>query len=147
MPLMSKKRQPFIIDNDLGPALKTLLPGDARTTVECGLRPHAPDYPDIVDLCFREQAILVTADTEFPAHIKRYQKEHSDCRRGLLLLPSEELKQEEVLKRLKNKKIILKHPVDDEFSFETARWDNLLINLKANPPQVTELCNCKWQED
>jgi len=144
---MIKKRQPFIIDNDLGPALKTLLPGDARTTVQCGLPPHAPDYPDVVDLCFREQAILVTADTDFPAHIRRYQKEHNDCCRGLLLVPSEELKQGEVLKRLKNKKIILKHPVDDQFSFETARWDHLLINLRANPPQVTGLCNCKWQED
>jgi len=99
------------------------------------------------ELCFREEAILVTADTEFPAHIKRYQKEHNDCCRGLLLLPSEELKQTDVLKRLKNKKIILKHPVDDEFSFETARWDNLLINLKANPPQVSEFCNCRWPED
>ncbi len=89
MPLMSKKRQPFIIDNDLGPAIKEYLPADSRTIVECGMRPHTPDYPFLLDLCQREEAMFVTADTEFPAHIKRYQREHNDCCWGLLLLPSE----------------------------------------------------------
>jgi hypothetical protein len=147
MPLMSKKKQPFIIDNDLSSKLKPYLPGDARTTVECGLPPHAPDYPDVVALCFREKAILVTADVEFPAHFKRYQKERNDCCRGLILLPADELRQIDILKRIKERKITLKHPVDDEFSFETVRWDNLLVNLRANPPEVAELCNCKWIED
>jgi hypothetical protein len=54
MPLMSKKKQPFIIDHDLGVNLKPYLPAVARTTVECGLRANAPDYPDVVDLCQRE---------------------------------------------------------------------------------------------
>jgi hypothetical protein len=54
MPLMSKKKQPFIIDHDLGVNLKPYLPADARTTMECGLRANAPDYPDVVDLCQRE---------------------------------------------------------------------------------------------
>jgi hypothetical protein len=61
MPLMSEKKKPFIIDNDRGVNLKPNLPADARTTVECGLRPNAPDDPDVVDLCRRENAILVTA--------------------------------------------------------------------------------------
>jgi hypothetical protein len=48
---------------------------------------------------------------------------------------------------LKEGKIKLKHPIDDEFHFDAARHENLCINLKANPPQVTELCNCEWEEE
>ncbi len=147
MPLMSKKRQPFIIDNDLGPAIKEYLPADSRTTVECGMRPNTPDYPFLLDLCQREEAMFVTADTEFPAHVKRYQREHNDCCWGLLLLPSEELKQIDVLKRLRDGKIKLKHPKDDDFKFDYARHENLFINLRADPPEVRELCACKWDEE
>ncbi|MGA3318725.1 MAG: DUF5615 family PIN-like protein [Candidatus Korobacteraceae bacterium] len=147
MPLQSKKKQPFIIDNDLSPKLKEYLPSDARTTVECGLPPHAPDYPDVVDLCQREEAMLITADTEFPDHLRRYQRAHNDCCWGLVLLPSEELKQIEILKRIKAGKMKLKHPIDRVFQFENARWENLFINLRANPPEVTELCTCEWDED
>jgi hypothetical protein len=89
MPLMSKKKQPFIIDNDLSAELKPYLPSDVRATVECGLRPNAPDYPDVVDLCQEEEAMLVAADTEFPDHLRRYQREHNTCW-GLVLLPSDE---------------------------------------------------------
>ena len=38
MPLMSKKKQPFIIDENLSANLKPHLPADAKTTVECGVR-------------------------------------------------------------------------------------------------------------
>lgn len=79
MPLMSKKKQPFILDEDLGPAIKTHLPADSRTTIECGLKRGTPDYPFILDLCQRKAAMLITADAEFPKHIKRYQKEHNEC--------------------------------------------------------------------
>jgi predicted nuclease of predicted toxin-antitoxin system len=144
---MSKKKQPFIIDNDLSAELKPYLPSDARTTVECGLRPNAPDYPDVVDLCQREEAMLVTADKEFPDHLRRYQREHNDCCWGLILLPSDELKQIEILKRVKAGKLKLKHPVDRVFQFEDARHENLFVNLRANPPEVTELCTCEWDED
>src|SRR5258706_6252231 len=112
---MSKKKQPFIIDNDLGVNLKAYLPADARTTVECGLPPHAPDYPDVVDLCQRENAILVTADTKFAQHFEKYQREHNACCWGLVLLPSEELKQIDLLKRIKAGKLRLKDPIDDVF--------------------------------
>ena len=37
MPLMSKKKQPVIIDEDLTAVLKSYLPADARTTVPEGL--------------------------------------------------------------------------------------------------------------
>ena len=144
---MSSKKQPFIIDNDLGPAIREFLPKDARTTVECGLPPHAPDNPDVVDLCQREEAILVTADTEFPQHFKKYQKANNACCWGLLLLPGEEQKQIEVLKRLKTGKLQLKHPRDEVFRFEDVRWDNLLVNLRANPPEIAELCSCEWEDD
>jgi predicted nuclease of predicted toxin-antitoxin system len=147
MPLMSKKKQPFVIDNDLSAALKEYLPSDARTTVECGLRPNAPDYPDVVDLCQQEEAMLVTADTEFPDHLKRYQREHNTCCWGLVLLPSDELKQIEVLKRIKAGKLKIKHPVAKVFHFDFARHENLFVNLRANPPEVTELCTCEWDED
>jgi hypothetical protein len=141
---MSQKKQPFIIDNDLGPGIREYLPRDARTTVECGLPPHAPDDPDVIDLCQREEAILVTADLEFPKHFKKYQKAHNDCCWGLILLPGEEQKQIDVLKRLKAGKLNLKHPRDEIFRFEDVRWDNLLVNLRANPPAIVELCNCEW---
>jgi predicted nuclease of predicted toxin-antitoxin system len=72
---MSKKKHAFIIDNDLSAELKPYLPSGARTTVESGLRPNAPDYPDVVDLCQREEAMLVTADREFPDHLRRYRRE------------------------------------------------------------------------
>jgi hypothetical protein len=72
MPLMSKKKQPFIIDENLTAKLKPHLPADAKTTVECGVRKGTPDYPFVLDLCQREEAMLVTADVEFPRHIKRY---------------------------------------------------------------------------
>lgn len=147
MSLMSKKKQPFIIDNDLGPELKEFLPADARTTVECGLRPNAPDYPDVVDLCQHEEAILVTADREFPDHLRRYQREHNQCCWGLVLLPSEQIKQIETLKRVKAGKLKVKDPIDKVFHWENARHDNLFVNLRANPPEVTELCTCEWQED
>jgi hypothetical protein len=141
---MSRKKQPFIIDNDLSPSIKDFLPRGARTTVECGLPPHAPDYPDVVDLCQQEEAILVTADTEFPQHFKRYQKEHNDCCWGLLLLPGDGQKQIDVLQHIKNGKLMLKHPKDEIFRFEDVRWDNLLVNLRASPPEIAELCACEW---
>jgi hypothetical protein len=147
MPLMSKKKQPFIIDHDLGVNLKPYLPADARTTVECGLRANAPDYPDVVDLCQRENAILVTADTEFHEHFKRYQREHNECCWGLVLLPGEEMRQIEVLKRVRTGKLKLKDPTDDVFYFENARADNLFVNLRSNPPEISELCDCEWDED
>src|ERR1700722_19866957 len=36
---------------------------------------------------------------------------------------------------------------DKVFHFENARWDNLFVNLKANPPEVEELCECEWDKD
>jgi predicted nuclease of predicted toxin-antitoxin system len=143
---MSRKRQPFILDKNLGEGLKNYLPRGARTTVECGLPPHAPDDPDVVDLCQRERAILVTADIEFPKHFRKYQKAHNDCCWGLLLLPAEEQKQINVLKRLAAGKLILKHPKDDIFRFEDVRMDNLLVNLRADPPVIAELCSCEWAD-
>lgn len=143
---MSKKKQPFILDEDLGDAPKRYLPADARTTVECGLRRGAKDYPFLLDLCQREEAMLVTADTEFPKHIARYQREHNDCCWGLLLLPGEEAKQIDVLRRLKEGRIKLKHPRDPDLKFDYARHDNLFINLRADPPEVRELCECRWEE-
>jgi len=144
---MTKKKQPFIIDNDLSATLKEYLPSDARTTRECGLRPSAPDYPDVVDLCQQNEAMLVTADTEFPDHLKRYQREHNTCCWGLVLLPSDEIKQIDVLKRIKNRKLKIKHPIARVFQFEDARHENLFINLRANPPEVTELCTCEWEDN
>jgi hypothetical protein len=147
MSLMSKKKQPFIIDHDLGTNLKLYLQADARTTLECGLGPNALDYPDVVDLCQRERALLVTADVEFPQHFKRYQREHNKCCYGLVLLPSEELKQIDILKRIKSGKLKLKDPIGNDFHFEYARADNLLVNLRANPPEISDLCDCEWNED
>ena len=146
MPLMSKKKQPFIIDENLSVDLKPYLPADSRTTVECGLRKGAPDYPFVLDLCQSEEAMLVTADIEFPKHIKRYQLARNDCCWGLMLLPGEELKQIDVLKRLKGGKIKLKHPKFDDFQFDYARHENLFVNLRADPPEVGELCDCEWEE-
>jgi len=62
MPLMSKKKQPFIIDESLSAALKPYLPADSRTTVECGLPNGTKDYPWIINLCQRKKAMLVTAE-------------------------------------------------------------------------------------
>lgn len=67
--------------------------------------------------------------------------------RQVMLLPAEELKQIDVLKRLKEGKIKLKHPKDDDFKFDYARHENLFINLRADPPIVTELCDCEWDDD
>jgi predicted nuclease of predicted toxin-antitoxin system len=146
MPLMSKKKQPFIIDENLSAALKPYLPADSRTTVECGLPKGTKDYPWIMDLCQRKKAMLVTADLGFCKHVARYQRERNDCCWGLLLLPDNEGKQIELLKKLGDGKIKLKHPVDDEFHFDAARHENLCVNSIANPPQVTELCNCEWDD-
>jgi hypothetical protein len=146
MPLMSKKKYPFIIDNDLSASLKKYLPSGARTTVECGLRPNAPDYPYVVELCQSEKAMLVTADTEFANHLKRYQREHNTCCWGLVLLPSEELKQIDVLKRIKAGRLKIKHPVSETFQWEYARHENLFVNLRANLPEVAELCTCEWDD-
>jgi hypothetical protein len=147
MPLMSKKKQPFIIDEDLSAALKPYLPADSRTTVECGLRKGTPDFPFVLDLCQREKAMLVTADIEFPKHVKRYQRSHNDCCWGLMLLPDGELNQIALLKSLKEGKIKLNHPKVKDFKFDFARHDNLFINLRANPPNVSELCDCEWDDD
>jgi hypothetical protein len=90
---MSKKKQPFIIDENLSPAIKPYLPADSRTTVECGLKSGTQDYPFVLDLCQRTKTMLVTADIGFPRHIKRYQLAYNDCCWGLILLPGEEMKQ------------------------------------------------------
>src|ERR1700734_4114107 len=100
MPLMSKKKQPFIIDENLSTGIKPYLPADSRTTVECGLKSGTEDYPFVLDLCQREEAMLVTADIEFPRLIKKYQLTHNNCCWGLMLLPGEEIKQINVLTRL-----------------------------------------------
>jgi hypothetical protein len=146
MPLMSKKRQPFIIDENLSSALRPYLPADSRTTVECGLRKGTADYPFVLDLCQREKAMLVTADVEFPKHIQRYQRERNECCWGLLLLPGEEGRQVDILRRLKEGKMKLKHPRIHDFRFDYARRDNLFVNLRADPPQVTDLCDCEWED-
>jgi hypothetical protein len=143
---MNKKKQPFILDNDLGECIKEYLPREARRTVEFGLPPHAADNPDVLDLCQREEAILVTADVEFPRHFRKYQKAHNYCCWGLILLPAEEPKQIDVLKRAKAGKLNLKHPKEEIFRFEDVRMDNLLVNLRANPPYVAELCDCEWMD-
>jgi predicted nuclease of predicted toxin-antitoxin system len=147
MPVMSKKKQPFIIDENLSAALKAFLPADSRTTVECGLKKGTKDYPWIMELCQREEAMLVTADIGFGKHVARYQREHNACCWGLLLLPDNEGKQIELLKRLKEGKMKLKHPIGDDFHFDVARHENLCINLRANPPEVTELCDCEWEDE
>ena len=144
---MSKKKQPFIIDENLSAALKAFLPADSRTTEECGLKKGTKDYPWIMELCQREEAMLVTADLGFGKHVARYQREHNACCWGLLLLPDNEGKQIELLKRLKEGKIKLKHPVGDDFHFDLARHENLCINLRANPPEITELCDCEWEDE
>jgi hypothetical protein len=147
MPLMSKKKQPFIIDESLGGAIKLYLPADSRTTVECGLKSGTQDYPFVLDLCQHEEATLVTADIEFPRHIKRYQLAHNECCWGLMLLPGEELKQISVLKRLNDGRIKLTHPHVPDFKFDYARHDNLFINLRADPPTVSDLCDCEWDDE
>ena len=144
---MTRKSKPFILDADLSPALKGCLPRGARTTVEHGLRANAPDNPEVIDLCQREHAILVTADKGYVRHFKDYQRAHNDCCWGLLLLPDGELKQIDLLQRLRAGKLRLKHPKDEVFRFEDVRNDNLLVNLSANPPRVAELCDCVWQDD
>jgi hypothetical protein len=155
-----------------------------RTTVECGMRKGTPDLPFVLDLCQREEAMLVTADNpagrydliaalrfssmmngcfflringireyypnpriEFPRHIKKYQRSHNDCCWGLMLLPADETKQIEILQRLKQGKIKLTHPHIPDFHFDYARHDNLFINLRADPPTVSDLCDCEWDED
>jgi hypothetical protein len=147
MPLMSRKKQPFIIDENLGAAIKAYLPAGSRTTVECGVRKGTPDLPFVLDLCQREEAMLVSADIEFPRHVKKYQLSHNDCCWGLMLLPADEAKQIEVLQRLKQGKIKLTHPYIPDFHFDYARHDNLFINLRADPPTVSDLCDCEWDED
>ena len=145
---MSHKKQPFIIDNNLkNPRIKEYLPRDSKTTVELGLRPNALDNLDVVDICARKAAILVTADTGFPLHFRDYQKSTNDCCWGLMLLPDGIEKQLNVLQKLKDGKIKLTHPKLETFNFESARHDNLFINLRANPPQIGELCDCKWGDD
>jgi predicted nuclease of predicted toxin-antitoxin system len=144
---MSDKKAPFIIDNDLSPRLKKYLPRDAKTTTECGLRPHAPDNPDVLDLCQRKNAILVTADTGFMKHVRDYQRAHNECCWGVLLLPDGEVNQIEVLSRLRSGKITFTYPKLKTFTFELARHDNLFINLRGNPPVIRELCDCEWNED
>ena len=146
MPLMSKKKQPFIIDENLSPAIKPYLPADSRTTVECGMRKGTPDYPFVLDLCQQEEAMLVTADIEFPRHIKKYQRAHNDCCWGLLLLHAELPQQINVLQRLREGKIKPTHPHIPDFRFDYARHDNLFVNLRAEPPTVSDLCDCEWDE-
>ena len=87
-----QEETPFIIDENLGAAIKAYLPAGSRTTVECGMRKGTPDLPFVLDLCQREEAMLVTADIEFPRHIKKYQRSHNDCCWGLMLLPADEAK-------------------------------------------------------
>jgi hypothetical protein len=82
----------------------------------------------------------------FTDHVKRHQREHNDCCWGLLLLPDNEGKQIEVLRRLKEGKTKLKHPKGHDFKFDFARHQNLCVNLRAEPPMVTELCDCKWDD-
>ena len=116
---MSKKKHPFIIDESLSAAIKSYLPAGSRTTVECGMRKGTPDLPFVLDLCQREEAMLVTADIEFPRHVKKYQRSHNDCCWGLMLLPADKTKQIEILQRLKQGKITLTHPhiPDSRFPF------------------------------
>ena len=54
--------------------------------------------------------MLVTADIGFPRHIKKYQLTHNSCCWGLMLLPGEEIKQINLLKRLNQGRLRLTHP-------------------------------------
>jgi hypothetical protein len=143
---MNQKKQPFILDYNLSPVLKSHLPKDSRTTVECGLAPHAPDDL-VVELCQREQAILVTAEIEFLDHFRAHQRSHNECCWGLMMLPADTQKQVDVLQRVKSGKLRLKHPKERQFLFEDVRHDNLYVNLRANTPEVQEICECEWADD
>ena len=143
--MSSRKKRLFIIDHDLGDSIREYLPaGEVKRTTEYGLPSSAKD-PSVVDLCTREEAILVTADAEFPVHFAKYQKAHNTCCWGLLLLPDGELNQIRVLQRFRDGKLQLSHPKLEKFTFEEARHSNLFVNLRANPPQVGELCDCEWE--
>jgi hypothetical protein len=141
---MNHKKHPFILDNNLNnPQLNDYLPRSAKTTVECGLKPHDKD-PLIVELCQRNHAILVTADLEFLKHFHDYQRSHNRCCWGLVMLPGEKLKQVEVLNKIKKGKLRLRHDRLEPFTFEDVRQCNLYVNLRADPPQIDEICDCEW---
>ena len=106
----------------------------SRPTVECGMRKGAPDFPFVLDLCQREEAMLVTADIEFPRHIKKNQRSHNDCCWQLMLLPADETKQIEASETETGKDQAHPSP-NSHFHFDYARHDNL-VNLRAHPPTV-----------
>ena len=62
-------------------------------------------------------------------------------------MPDNEGNKIEVLRRLKEGKIKLKHPKGRDFKFEFARHQNLCINLRAEPPTVAELCDYEWENE
>jgi hypothetical protein len=142
---VSRKKVPFILDIHIGPEARAALPRPGKSTVEYGLPRHAPDNPEILDLCQREEGMLVTADVGFREHVKAWQKAHNDCAWGMILLPSEDLKAAAVLKSWQDGKVKLYHPRDgDELHYDLARGSNLLIDFRVDPPKVTELCDCPW---
>ena len=61
------------------------------------------------------------------------------------MLPADAQKLIDVLQKVNGGKLRLKHPKERPISFQDVRHNNLYVNLRANPPEVQEICECKWQ--
>lgn len=138
----------FILDNSVKHLKQSFSEGASKTTVDCGLQPHAPDE-DVIDLAFRERAILVTADAKFEGKCRKFQSKRNRCLRGLLLLPDGREQQERVLLDIRQGRRIMCHAhFKISPTWEDIRKENLFVNARISGQlQLKDLCACEWEDD
>jgi hypothetical protein len=140
-------RPTFILDNNVK-HLKTLLPrGQAKTTVECGLRPEADDIA-VIGLAYERKAILVTSDVGIVKKSKRFQSQRSVCLFGLLILPDGLEQQLRLLNDIRSRRKVFRHQqFERTVTWNNIREENLFVNARmAGQPGLQDLCDCDWED-
>lgn len=146
---MSKRHYFFLLDNSVKDLRPNFRDGVTETTIDHGLPPHADDM-DVIDLGRRRRAIIVTTDLKFPEKCKTYEHQTNVCLSGLLLLPDGIEFQKRVLDELRSgkRKMLFSAQYKKPLTWADINADNLILKThRDSNPDVSELCDCPWDEE
>jgi hypothetical protein len=134
--LLRRLPNDFLVDERVSDRALPLLMGKVRDSKVLGLDQETP-HEDVIRRCQQEQLILVTTDLTYEAFLRECTNESW----GVLILPDEEASQISVLRRLSMGQLVFSRVNKKKFRIDHVRRNNLLVNLRLNPPTVRVLNN------
>lgn len=137
--LLSRIGKNFILDHTVSHGLARYLPAGAR---------HLSEFDDgkafsrnaVVGICQGKNGILVTADVEYASLVGTDSKSSW----GVILLPSEDAAQVEILCRISEGKLMFRPSAERTGMFEYVRRNRLLLDFRQSPPIVSVHSDCYW---